>query len=74
MNKDAFRIAFISGKLGDVDGVSLEVDKWIEVLSSMGHEIWTIGRFIQAARERCTRRAANSVKEHQLRFNGTRVF
>lgn len=41
-----FRIAFISGKLGDVDGVSLEVDKWIEVLKDAGHEIFTIaGRY-----------------------------
>lgn len=38
----AFKIAFISGKLGDVDGVSLEVDKWIEVLLKEGHEIFTI--------------------------------
>ena len=37
-----FRIAFISGKLGDVDGVSLEVDKWIEVLCKEGHEVFTI--------------------------------
>ena len=37
-----FKIAFISGKLGDVDGVSLEVDKWIEVLLKEGHEIFTI--------------------------------
>ena len=37
-----FRIAFISGKLGDVDGVSLEVDKWIEVLSKEGHQVFTI--------------------------------
>jgi mannosylglucosylglycerate synthase len=37
-----FRIAFVSGKLGDVDGVSLEVDKWIEVLQNEGHEIYTI--------------------------------
>ena len=40
--KNTYKIAFISGKLGDVDGVSLEVDKWIEVLSSKGHEIFTI--------------------------------
>ncbi|MBI9099920.1 MAG: glycosyltransferase family 4 protein [Spirochaetaceae bacterium] len=39
---DKFNICFISGKLGDVDGVSLEVDKWIEVLVGMGHEIFTI--------------------------------
>ena len=42
MADDTFRIAFVSGKLGDVDGVSLEVDKWIQVLSRMGHEIWTV--------------------------------
>ncbi len=40
-----FRIAFISGKLGDVDGVSLEVDKWIEVLSRAGHTIYTIAGY-----------------------------
>ncbi|MCP4134885.1 MAG: glycosyltransferase family 4 protein [bacterium] len=39
---DSFKICFISGKLGDVDGVSLEVDKWIEVLLEMGHQIYTI--------------------------------
>ncbi len=42
MVKDSFRIAIVSGKLGDVDGVSLEADKWIEVLNSQGHEIYTI--------------------------------
>ena len=42
MTKDSFRIAFISGKLGDVDGVSLEVDKWIDVLKRQGHQIFTI--------------------------------
>ena len=42
----SFRIAFVSGKLGDVDGVSLEADKWIDVLGSLGHEIYTIaGRY-----------------------------
>ncbi len=39
---DQFRAAFISGKLGDVDGVSLEVDKWIDILTRQGHEIFTI--------------------------------
>ncbi len=41
----SFRIAFISGKLGDVDGVSLEVDKWIEVLCREGHEVFTIAGY-----------------------------
>ncbi len=44
--QERFRICFISGKLGDVDGVSLEVDKWITVLQEAGHEIYTIaGRY-----------------------------
>ena len=44
--QEQFRICFISGKLGDVDGVSLEVDKWISVLKEEGHEIFTIaGRY-----------------------------
>ena len=42
MANDKFRIAVVCGKLGDVDGVSLEADKWIEVLSAQGHEIYTI--------------------------------
>jgi glycosyltransferase involved in cell wall biosynthesis len=42
INNNKFRIAIGSGKLGDVDGVSLEVDKWIEILKSAGHEIFTI--------------------------------
>jgi len=45
MKKDSFRIAIVSGKLGDVDGVSLEADKWIDILSSQGHEIFTISGF-----------------------------
>ncbi len=40
--QDGFRIGVVSGKLGDVDGVSLEVDKWIGVLESMGHEVFTV--------------------------------
>ncbi|MBB6481083.1 glycosyltransferase family 4 protein [Spirochaeta isovalerica] len=39
---EKFRICFVSGKLGDVDGVSLEVDKWIEILTVLGHEIFAI--------------------------------
>jgi glycosyltransferase involved in cell wall biosynthesis len=39
---DGFRIAFISGKLGDVDGVSLEVNKWVDILTRLGHEIFTV--------------------------------
>ena len=37
-----FRIGIVSGKLGGVDGVSLEVDKWIDVLVGLGHDVFTI--------------------------------
>jgi glycosyltransferase involved in cell wall biosynthesis len=40
--EQGFRICFICGKLGGVDGVSLEVDKWIQVLLAMGHTVFTI--------------------------------
>jgi glycosyltransferase involved in cell wall biosynthesis len=44
--REGFRIAFISGKLGDVDGVSLETEKWIDQLGALGHTVHTIaGRY-----------------------------
>ncbi len=42
MDNSKFKIGIICGKLGDVDGVSLEVEKWIRVLSRQGHEITTV--------------------------------
>ncbi|RLD32853.1 MAG: hypothetical protein DRI73_06395, partial [Bacteroidetes bacterium] len=34
------------GRIGGVDGVALEAEKWIEVLERMGHEIFIIsGQF-----------------------------
>ncbi|MAG13068.1 MAG: glycosyl transferase family 1 [Spirochaetales bacterium] len=46
MEKNGFRFGIVSGKLGDVDGVSLETAKWIDVLIKQGHEIFTIaGRY-----------------------------
>lgn len=46
MGQESFRICFVSGKLGDVDGVSLEVDKWISIFLELGHEVYTIaGRY-----------------------------
>lgn len=48
MDHDKFNIAVVSGKLGGVDGVSLEVNKWIEILQKMGHNIYTIaGTYVQ---------------------------
>jgi len=40
------RIGIIIGRIGGVDGVALETEKWIEVLKRMGHEIFIIsGQF-----------------------------
>ncbi|MCF8346019.1 MAG: glycosyltransferase family 4 protein [Bacteroidales bacterium] len=40
------RIGIIIGRIGGVDGVALETEKWIEVLRSMGHEIFIVsGQF-----------------------------
>jgi len=65
----AFRIAFISGKLGDVDGVSLEVDKWIEVLCREGHEIFTIaGKYANPVQKI---RSSNQFILERLRFDST---
>ena len=44
---DNFSIAFVSGKLGDVDGVSLEVDKWIDILRGFGHRLYAVsGKYV----------------------------
>lgn len=40
------RIGIVIGRIGDIDGVSLETEKWIQVLKKMKHEIYIIsGRF-----------------------------
>jgi glycosyltransferase involved in cell wall biosynthesis len=39
-------IGIIIGRIGGVDGVALEAEKWIEVLRSMGHTVFTLsGQF-----------------------------
>lgn len=39
-------IGIIIGRIGDVDGVALETEKWIHVLERMGHEVFVLsGRF-----------------------------
>ena len=35
-------IGIIIGRIGGVDGVALETEKWIEVLRSMGHRVFTL--------------------------------
>ncbi|RMF60303.1 MAG: glycosyltransferase, partial [Calditrichaeota bacterium] len=40
------RVGIIIGRIGDVDGVALETEKWIDVLQEMGHEVFILsGRF-----------------------------
>ena len=34
------RIAFVSTRLAGTDGVSLEADKWAQVLTRMGHQVY----------------------------------
>lgn len=66
-NETTFRIGIISGKLGDVDGVSLEVNKWIKVLNEFGHEIFTIaGRYGSTLPEIPE---GNQITIDKLRFN-----
>ena len=36
------RIGIIIGRIGGVDGVALESEKWIEVLKQLGHEVFVI--------------------------------
>ncbi len=50
------KIGVIIGRIGGVDGVALETEKWIEVFHKMGHEIYIIagqfeGRKIDCSRE-----------------------
>ena len=35
-------IGIIIGRIGGVDGVALETEKWIEVLKTMGHRVFTL--------------------------------
>jgi len=40
------KIGIIIGRIGGVDGVALETEKWIEVLHRMGHEVYILsGQF-----------------------------
>jgi glycosyltransferase involved in cell wall biosynthesis len=40
------RIGIVIGRIGDIDGVSLETEKWIDVLRKMGHDLYIIaGRY-----------------------------
>lgn len=36
------KIGIIIGRIGDVDGVALETEKWIKILKELGHEIFVL--------------------------------
>jgi glycosyltransferase involved in cell wall biosynthesis len=36
------RVGIIIGRIGGVDGVALETEKWIEILKRLGHEVFVI--------------------------------
>ena len=36
------KIGIIIGRIGDVDGVALETEKWVEALKKLGHEIFIL--------------------------------
>jgi len=52
-------IGIIIGRIGDVDGVALETEKWIEVLTRIGHEVHVL---------------CGSIKDHPIRRDRARVF
>ena len=49
------RIGIIIGRIGGVDGVALETEKWIEVFQKMGHEIFILsGQFEERHMDKVT--------------------
>ncbi len=49
------RIGIIIGRIGGVDGVALETEKWIEVLQRMGHDIFILsGQFEERHMDKAT--------------------
>ena len=59
------RIGIIIGRIGDVDGVALETEKWIKILTEMGHEIFILsGRFEKSILE----------KNHETLISGLSFF
>ena len=43
------KIGIIHYKVGDTDGVSLEIDKWKTVLENLGHEVFLAGGYLGTA-------------------------
>ena len=43
------KVGFIIGRIGGVDGVALETEKWAQVLRRMGHEVSTLAGAYEGA-------------------------
>jgi mannosylglucosylglycerate synthase len=48
------KIGIIIGRIGGVDGVALETEKWIEVFQKMGHEIYIISGQFEGRKINCS--------------------
>jgi len=48
------KIGIIIGRIGGVDGVALETEKWIEVFQKMGHEIFIISGQFEGRKINCS--------------------
>lgn len=48
------KIGILIGRIGGVDGVALETEKWIEVFRKMGHEIFIISGQFEERKIDCT--------------------
>ncbi|MCP5041141.1 MAG: glycosyltransferase family 4 protein [bacterium] len=53
------KIGIIIGRIGDVDGVALETEKWIQVLTRLGHEVYVL---------------CGSIKDHPIRRDRVQIF
>lgn len=42
-------IGIVIGRIGDIDGVGLETEKWIQVLERMGHEVYILSGMFKGA-------------------------
>lgn len=42
-------IGIVIGRIGDVDGVGLETEKWIQTLEQMGHETYILSGMFKGA-------------------------
>ncbi|MFC2151791.1 glycosyltransferase [Bacteroidota bacterium] len=49
------KIGIIIGRIGGVDGVGLETEKWIEVFQKMGHEVYIISGQFEERKIDCSR-------------------